>query len=103
MNFNYKKAGQSFDSLPFKDRLKAVADLVKNTLTIVGRDKDIIKPWIRMVIYHVVMVSLFFYGLLAWQYDLFGWGLLSFFLGFVLFLYKHFYNNRQATYELDCL
>lgn len=85
MNFNYKKAGQAFDSLPFKDRLKAVADLVKNTLTIVGRDKDIIKPWIRMVIYHVVMVSLFFYGLLAWQYDLFGWGVVIFLSGVCTF------------------
>lgn len=95
MDYNFKKAQQSLDSLPFKDRLKAVGQLVKNTLTIVGRDQDFIKPWIRMAIYHFFMVSAFFYGLMAWQYELFGWVFLSFMLSFFLFLYKHFYNNRQ--------
>lgn len=97
MNFEFEKASQSFDSLPYKERLKSVFDLAKSTLVIVGKDKDIKTPWVRMVIYHSIMISLFFGGILWWQYDQIGKGLLFFFLAFLLFLYKHFYNNRQEV------
>lgn len=94
MSFDFKKASQSFDNLPFKDRLKAVGNLVKNTITIIGRDKDIKTPWIRMAIYNFVMVTSFFYALLGWWYEFpaEGW-LLT--LSILLFIYKHFYHNRQ--------
>lgn len=95
MSFDFKKANQSFDSLPYAERLKSVGDLAKSTLTIVGKDEDIIKPWIRMIIYHSIMVTFFFGGFFLWQYENIGYGLLSFFLGFLLFLYKHFYDNKQ--------
>ncbi|WP_138430911.1 hypothetical protein [Fodinibius saliphilus] len=95
MDLDFKKASQSFDSLPYQERLKSVLELVKSTLSIVGKDADIIKPWVRMAIYHTFMVSFFFGGLLFWQFSQYGYGILSFFLGFILFLYKHFYNNKQ--------
>lgn len=96
MSFDFKKASQSFDSLPFKERLKAVGKLVKNTFTVIGRDKDIKTPWIRMIIYNFVMVTAFFYALLGWWYEFpaEGWAL---FLAILLFLYKHFYHNRQEV------
>lgn len=96
MGFDFKKAGQSFDTLSFKNRFKAVASLLKNTITIIGRDKDIKTPWIRMICYHLVMVSCFFYALLGWWYDLpaEGWMLM---LAILLFLYKNFYQNRQEA------
>lgn len=96
MNFDFEKAGQSFDSLPFQDRFKAVGNLVKNTFSVVGRDKDIKTPWIRMAIYNFLMVSAFFYAILGWWYDLpaEGW-LLT--LSILLFIYKHFYHNRQEV------
>lgn len=95
MSFDFNKASQSFDSLPYKDRLKSVAKLAESTFTIVGKDEDIIKPWIRMAIYHFTMVTFAFGGFFLWQYETIGYALLSFFLGFLLFLYKHFYNNKQ--------
>lgn len=95
MSFDFKKANQSFDSLPYSERLKSVGELAKSTLTIVGKDKDIITPWIRMTIYHSIMVTFFFAGFFLWQYEHPGYGLLSFFLAFLLFLYKHFYDNKQ--------
>lgn len=94
MSFDFKKASQSFDNLSFTNRLKAVGNLVKNTFTIIGRDKDIKTPWIRMAIYNFVMVTGFFYALLGWWYDFpaEGW-LLT--LSILLFIYKHFYHNKQ--------
>lgn len=95
MSFDFDKANQSFDSLPYKDRLKSIADLAQNTLSIVGKDKDITKPWIRMTIYHSIMVTFFFGGFFLWQYNHPGYGFLCFVLAFFLFLYKHFYDNKQ--------
>lgn len=95
MNFDFSKASQSFDSLPYKERIKSVLDLVKSTFTIIGKDKDIIKPWVRMAIYHSIMVTFGFGVLFLWQFDQIGYGLLSLFLGLLLFLYKHFYDNKQ--------
>jgi hypothetical protein len=92
---DFKKASQSFDSLPYQERLKSVFNLAKSTLSIIGKDEDIIKPWIRMAIYHTFMVTFFFGGFFLWQFEMQGYGLLSFFFAFLLFLYKHFYNNRQ--------
>lgn len=95
MSFDFDKASQSFDSLPYKERLMSVANLGKSTFSIIGKDEDIIKPWIRMAIYHFVMVTFSFGGFFLWQYEQMGYALLLFFLGFLLFLYKHFYNNKQ--------
>ncbi|MGM0546242.1 MAG: hypothetical protein ACQEST_05910 [Bacteroidota bacterium] len=95
MSFDFKKASQSFDSLPYKERLKSVVELAKSTFTIIGKDEDIIKPWIRMAIYHSIMVTFFFGGFFLWQFERQGYGLLCFFMAFLLFLYKHFYDNKQ--------
>lgn len=95
MDLNFKKADQAFDSLPYQDRIKSVFKLVKSTFTIIGKDEDIIKPWIRMAVYHSIMVTFGFGGFFLWQYEQIGYGLLAFFLSFLLFLYKHFYDNRQ--------
>ncbi|MEL7833329.1 hypothetical protein [Fodinibius sp. Rm-B-1B1-1] len=95
MSFDFEKANQSFDSLPYTERLKSVGNLAKSTLTIVGKDKDIVKPWIRMVVYHSIMITFIFAGFFLWQYNHLGYALGSFFLGFLLFLYKHFYDNKQ--------
>jgi len=94
MNINFEKATQSFDSLSFKNRFKAVGQLLKHTFTIVGRDEDIIKPWIRLIIYHFVMVTSFFYALMGFWVSLpLVW--LAWLIAPILFLYKHFYNNKQ--------
>jgi hypothetical protein len=92
--FNFKKAKQALDSLPLELRMKAMGSLLKHTFTIVGKDEDIMKPWIRLAIYHFLMVSGFFYAVMSNWYDL-PWAPLAAFFSFLLFMYKHFYNNRQ--------
>lgn len=95
MSFDFSKAGQSFDTLPYKQRIKSVFELGKSTFTIIGKDDDIIKPWIRMTIYHTVMITFFFGAFFIWQYDQIGYSLLLYFMAFLLFLHKHFYDNKQ--------
>ncbi|HKJ46205.1 MAG TPA: hypothetical protein VJ991_10290 [Balneolales bacterium] len=94
MNKSFEKATQSFDSLNFYNRIQAIGQLLKNTITIIGRDRDIIKPWIRMLIYHFVMVGCFFYAIYSILISLpFAW--VAWIIAPLMFLYKHFYNNKQ--------
>lgn len=94
MSFDFTKATQSFDSLPFQNRLITVGNLAKSTLSVIGKDEDIVKPWFRMLIYNFIMVSGFFYGVMGWWFELplEGW---VFFLAIALFIYKYFYYNKQ--------
>lgn len=94
MDYNFKNIDQSFDNLPFQDRLTSVFNLFKHTFTVIGHDEDILKPWIRMLIYNSIMITGFFYAWLGWWFTLplEGW-MLS--LAVVLFIYKHFYLNKQ--------
>lgn len=94
MSFDFKKTAQSFDKLSFKNRMTSVFHLFKNTFTVIGRDEDILKPFYRMIIYTVLMVSFFFYFVFSFWYNL---PLAGFFLfiSFLLFLYKYFYFNKQ--------
>ena len=107
MTDQFSKAKKSLDNIGYKKRLAGVADLVKNTLSIIGRDKDIVTPWRRMVIYNMFMVILFFYAILAF-YQGWSFGGLALFISILLFLYKHFYNNKQEmrqswiVYEVIC-
>lgn len=94
MSFDFQKTAQSFDKLSFKNRMTSVFHLFKNTFTVIGRDDDILKPFYRMIIYTVIMVSSFFYFVFSFWYDLPLAGLL-FFIGLLLFLYKYFYFNKQ--------
>lgn len=94
MSFDFKKAGQSFDKLSFKKRMTSVYHLFSNTISVIGRDKDIIKPFIRMVIYNLVMITSFFYVVFSYWYNL-PLVFLSGIIAFSLFLYKYFYYSRQ--------
>ena len=94
MSFDFNKTAQSFDKLSFKNRMTSVVHLFKNTFTVIGRDDDILKPFYRMIIYSVIMVSFFFYFVFSFWYELPLAGFL-FFISFLLFLYKYFYYNKQ--------
>jgi hypothetical protein len=78
-----------------KDRLNQLVYLLKHTFTLIGRSPDIIRPWIRMTIYGLVMSSLFFLGILAIALDSGGTGTLLLLAAILLFLYKYFYYTRQ--------
>lgn len=78
-----------------KERVSQLGYLLKHTFAIVGKDPGIVRPWVRMTLYAVVMSSCFFLAiaLLALGKGLVGTLLLL--LAFSLFLYKYFYYVRQ--------
>lgn len=99
---------QNFESLPFSERLNRIGYLLKHTVTVIGRDTDIVTPWIAMIAYAIVMVTAFFVGVLGvflGDFSLWGSG---FGLAFLMFVYKHFfYNYREMgqswlVYETIC-
>ena len=91
MAFNFQKVG-------VRDQLKNSVYLLKNTFTVIGRDKDIIRPVYRMLIYNFIMVLLFFGGLLSMfmQWSI-GWGVVILLLSILMFVYKFFYFNWQEV------
>lgn len=42
---------RNVESLPFRDRLQRIGYLLKHTVTVVGRDADIVIPWVWMIVY----------------------------------------------------
>ena len=77
------------------ERLSQLAYLLKHTFTIVGRDPGIIRPWVRMAIYSIVMSSLFFLGALFLALGNALTGSLLLAMSVLLFFYKFFYFTRQ--------
>lgn len=77
------------------ERVAQLGYLLKHTFGIVGRDADILAPLVRMAVYSVVLVTVFFCGILAIALDAGGWGTLLLAVAAGLFIYKFFYYNRQ--------
>lgn len=79
----------------FGERLGQLAYLLKHTFTIVGRDPGIVRPWLRMTIYGLVLTCLFFSSVTAFLLDArsaAGFLLLIAVIGFV---YRFFFDTRQ--------
>ncbi|MFW5927299.1 MAG: hypothetical protein ACOCSR_04535, partial [Wenzhouxiangella sp.] len=79
----------------FGERLNQLGYLLKHTFTIVGRDPGIIRPWVRMAIYGMVMASIFFVGIAALVVDASSIGGTLIAIAVALFVYKFFYYTRQ--------
>ncbi|WP_147307653.1 hypothetical protein [Wenzhouxiangella sediminis] len=79
----------------FGERLKQLAYLLKHTFTIVGRDPGIVRPWIRMTIYGLVLTCLFFGAITAFVVGATGTGLLLLLASILLFIYRYFFDTRQ--------
>jgi len=79
----------------FGERLKQLAYLLKHTFTIVGRDPGIVRPWIRMTIYGLVLTCLFFGSITAFVVGATGTGLLLLLASILLFIYRYFFDTRQ--------
>ncbi|QOC22630.1 hypothetical protein IC757_00160 [Wenzhouxiangella sp. AB-CW3] len=77
------------------ERLGQLAYLLKHTFTIVGRDPGILRPWVRMAIYSMVMTTLFFAGIFSIVIGAYGFGALLLVVAVCMFLYKFFYFVRQ--------
>lgn len=79
----------------FGERLKQLGYLLKHTFTIVGRDPGIIRPWVRMTIYGLVLTCLFFGAITAFIVGANGTGMLLLLASIVLFIYRYFFDTRQ--------
>lgn len=88
--------------LPIGERLGRIGYLLKNTFTIVGRDRDILTPWIRSTIYGMAVATSFFawaslliVGKLADSQGMFTAGAWLIAVWLVLLFYKFFFYNHQ--------
>ena len=77
------------------ERFAQLGYLLKHTATIVGRDRDIKTPVIRMILFSVVLVTLFFATVAAYVIDANGAGTLLLLAWLVVGIYHFFYFNRQ--------
>ena len=77
------------------ERLTQLAYLLKHTFTLVGRDPGIIRPWIRMTIYGLVMTCFFFAAIMAFVIGAQGLGSTLLAISVLLFIYRFFYYTRQ--------
>ncbi len=77
------------------ERLTQLAYLLKHTFTIVGRDPGILRPWVRMAIYSIVMASLFFLAIIAFVSGAAALGGFLIAGSVLMFVYKFFYFVRQ--------
>ncbi len=55
---------ETFTKKPFKDRLKDTGFLIKNSFTIIGKDKDIKTPTIHMIVLSIIMRTLIYLSIL---------------------------------------
>lgn len=79
----------------FAERFQNLAYLLKHSFSIVGRDRDIVEPWIRMVIYSFIQLTLFFGAVFFFAMEQVAVGLGFTGLWFVMLMYLVFYLNYQ--------
>lgn len=82
-----------FEKPNMKARMTQLGFLFKHSFTIVGRNRALVMPVVRMVIYATVMVLLFFIAicLILYENSNSTWFLLA---AALMFIYKFFYYNR---------
>jgi len=90
---------ESFKKKPFKDKLKDTGFLIKNSFTIIGKDKDIKTPTIHMIVLSSIITICIYSAILMFiSGDLFLIGILLLLLTFfVLMPFRFFYNVRQKA------
>ncbi|WP_101068549.1 hypothetical protein [Roseovarius salinarum] len=77
------------------ERFSQMGYLLKHTVTIVGRDFDIVAPVIRTVVFSVILVTLFFAMIAAYVVEANGTGTILLLLWAGVGIYHFFYFNRQ--------
>jgi len=90
---------ESFTKKPFKDRLKDTGFLIKNSFTIIGKDKDIKTPTIHMIILSTIITIFIYSSILTFilgKFVIIGVLLLLLTI-FILIPFRFFYNVRQKA------
>lgn len=85
------------NSWSFGERFRGLTYLLKHTFTIVGRDRDILEPWVRMVVYTAAHLSALFLGIFLIGVDSVGLGILCILAWMALSIHRVFYFNYQET------
>jgi len=90
---------ERFRKKPFKARLKDTGFLFKHSFKIIGKDEDIKKPTIHMVVLSTIITTLLFLSLLTFFTGTFVFlgVLLLLFTLFILVPFSFFYNVRQKA------
>lgn len=78
-----------------RERFAQMSYLLKHTATIVGRDRDILTPPIRTILFSVVLVTLFFAMIAAYVIGSSGIGTVLLLIWLGAWIYHFFYFNRQ--------
>jgi hypothetical protein len=88
-----------FQKESFSNRLKDTMFLLKNSLTVIGKDKDIIKPYIRMAIMSTILTSIVVWALVGilTKQRIFSGMFLILFVIFILNPFRYFYDVRQKA------
>ncbi len=90
---------ESFKKKPFKDRLKDTGFLIKNSFTIIGKDKDIKTPTIHMIVLSILIIVFIYSSILMFilgKFVIVG-VLLLLLTVFILIPFRFFYNTRQKA------
>src|SRR5699024_5854463 len=90
---------QVFERPGMRDRLQQMVYLLKNTITIIGRDTGILRPLYRVLVYAVIMTTAFFAGIALCVAGSWGSGMLLILIALLLSLYKYFYYTRQRMVQ----
>lgn len=90
---------EKFKKKPFKDRLKDTGFLIKNSFTIIGKEKDIKTPTIHMIVFSIFITTLIFISLFTFfsGHFVFIGILLLLFAIFILVPFRFFYDVRQKA------
>lgn len=90
---------ETFKKKSFKDKLKNTGFLIKNSFTIIGKDKDIKVPTIRMIILSTIITFFIYSAILTFVLGKFvGIGILLAVVAlFILIPFSFFYNVRQKA------
>ncbi|MBU2589578.1 MAG: hypothetical protein KKA65_00935 [Nanoarchaeota archaeon] len=88
----------TFTKKPFKERLKDTGFLLKHSFTVIGKDKDILKPAYRMLFYSILTTTLFFVAIFLFFTKYFPIGILILFvLLFFFWPFGYFFYIRQKA------
>ncbi|MCM2563745.1 hypothetical protein M8756_16590 [Lutimaribacter sp. EGI FJ00015] len=77
------------------ERFSQLGYLLKHTATIVGRDRDILTPVMRIILFSVILVTLFFAMIFSYVVEANGTGTLLLLAWLGAAFYHFFYFNRQ--------
>ncbi len=88
-NENQRRSfGEQFSSLKY---------LLKNSVTVVNRNREVMYPWVAMMIYSFVTATLFFFGVAAILGGAWILALPWLFLSTAMWFYRFFFHSYQKT------